>query len=163
MTQVKTIRFQPESKTYHYSFTPASGLRHAVIKLHVSAKRLAAFRASETGAASERHVDILDQGNGWYEITGRELQKWNPKHGEQRDGAVVWIKRWNLFFLQSVKANPAPAFNLERVHKIQPVPVQSGRKNVDRRQPAWRPTPEQLRDQERLQSKVAALAARFGK
>jgi len=40
MTQVKTIRFQPESKTYHYSFTPASGLRHAVIKLHVSAKRL---------------------------------------------------------------------------------------------------------------------------
>lgn len=155
------LRFQHEANLYRYWYEPAHDLHHSVVKLQVRAKALATFRVSAAGQQVGRHVDILSVGGGWYEVTSRDLPDWDPKWGQQRDGTLLWIKQWNLFHVAAIHANPVPQhFNLKRVRRIEPEPVLGGERNANKR-PVWRPSPEQMRDAERLHSKVQQLAAKF--
>lgn len=101
------VVFRAESGAYAYTLTPANGIKHAVLKLRVSRKLMDKFRASVQGTEAGHMVDILEQGNGWYEITDNEpyLGRMNRRFGTTVSGIKTWLRHWNSFQLQAVNAN----------------------------------------------------------
>jgi len=158
-TTTRKLHFQSATNSYRYWFQPAHGIKHSVLKIQARAKDMAAFRASRAGAAAERQADVLHIGGGWYEVTSRDLQLWTTRFGSQTDGTLIWLKQWNLRHLAGTNANPGLDVVIKHVRRIQ---------GVDQRNPAapapvWTSTPEEIRNMERLNSKIQALASKFGR
>lgn len=154
------ILFQPASNAYRYALTPARGHHHAVLKLQTSRANMRRFQASTEGRAVSTFADVFEMGGGWYEITSADLSKWNEEFGTNVDGLKVWLKAWNLDHLRAENANPQK-FQIvrRRAHLLRSV-------NMDRQlatkgQPVWPPTPEERRNQQRLESKLGQLAQKF--
>jgi len=154
------ILFQPASNAYRYALTPARGDKHAVLKLQTSRANMRRFQATAEGKAVSTFADVFEMGGGWYEITGADLSKWNEEFGTNVDGLKVWLKTWNLDHLRAENANPHK-FNIVRKRAQQVRQVNTDHQLATKGQPVWAPTPEQRRDQERLQSKMQALASKF--
>ena len=65
------------------------------VRIRINRKQMGAFRASAEGRAAERHVDVLDQGFGWWQITSKDepckltgLPAWARAH-------ISWIAELN--------------------------------------------------------------------
>lgn len=129
--------------TYHYSRRTQA--REGRLMIRVSKDRMAAFRSSRFGSALEEVVDILCQGNGWYEVTSVDLQALAQFTGVTPDGLAIWLREFNAFFNHHVIAKPSYGVKTVRV------PLKVG--------PS---TSKAVAAPERLSSLAAIINARFG-
>jgi hypothetical protein len=154
MTMTKTF-YAARSGAYRYWFAPAHGLHHSVLKIQCSRAVMRAFTESNEGRNLTRFADVFEIGGGWYEVTSKDLTEWNEWFGSKADGAKMWMKAFNLSHIAPLNMNPAK-FVIERVRHID-------KNKVLTKPPVWMPTPEELRNRERLDSKMHALVNRFAK
>jgi hypothetical protein len=89
------------------------------LMLRIRADKFKAFRESSVGKQLERFVDIFAQGNGWYEITSKDMVKWTALFGTTTDGLKVWLSGFNKHMLGSINANPVRT-NLQYVKRVVP-------------------------------------------
>lgn len=159
-TATNKTAFVAADNSYRYFLTPKHGLRHSVLKIQVKARQMAAFRATKEGRLAERTADILQIGGGWYEVTSKDLTIWERAFGSVTDGTLIFVKGWNLFHVAGVAANPTPEVGVKYVRHVE-LPIVMGPQG--RKAPVWTnpQTSVQRRDEERFQSKVQELAARF--
>jgi hypothetical protein len=94
---------------YHYVYTPATKEREGVLKIRVSVARMEAFRTSRFGSAVEELADVLQQGNGWFEVTSKDLSNLSQESGVRHDGLIVWLREFNRFFVGNVNAGYSKA------------------------------------------------------
>jgi len=158
-TNGKTFYAHPDG-TYSYWFAPAHGRQHSVLKLRCSKAVMAAFRKSSEGRAQDRFADVLEIGNGWYEITSKDMTEWNAWFGTNADGTKTWLKAFNLAHVRNVDANPK--FNIKRV-KERVRAIDPNTLLTTKTPPLFVPTPRQVVDQQLMQRKLGALVERFGR
>lgn len=94
---------------YHYVYTPATSQREGTLKIRISVERMEAFRTSRFGSAVEELADVLQQGNGWFEVTSKDLSNLSQESGVRHDGLIVWLREFNRFFVGNVNAGYSKA------------------------------------------------------
>lgn len=92
---------------YRYWLKKVNGL--TVIKLQMTAKRLAILRKNPEIARTELLVDVLGCGGGWYEISTKEDNYLDRRFKIRTDGAAVWLRLLNKMMLGNINANPTAA------------------------------------------------------
>ena len=135
-------KFNVSMDDYRYSYRAATETKAGRLMLQMSRNKFQAFRESDVGRQLERFVDICSQGNGWYEITSCEMDKWNRIFGTSSDGLKIWLNAFNKTMLGNVNANPYKVTVQYRDYRPTKQPIQVQRRPAD-------------------QNKLAALVQRF--
>lgn len=113
-------KYQFHNADYRYSYQPETARRMGKLMLRIRFDKFKAFRESSIGKQLERFVDIFAQGNGWYEITSKDMDKWTALFGTTTDGLKVWLSGFNKHMIGNINANPVRV-NVQYVRRQVPM------------------------------------------